>query len=129
MPEQKAKNKVMIVDDDSSIRSTVKTLLELEGIAVSAVPGGIACLEELERGFSGVILLDIMMPQMDGWDTLREIVDKGLMEGNVISMLTAKETPGDKMEGLEQFVTDYITKPFDTPRLLSAVTEYMSYLN
>ena len=119
---------VMVVDDDSSIRMAVKELLESENIKVSEAAGGKECLEALEQGFKGVILMDIMMPVMDGWDTIREIVNSGYQEGNVIFMLTAKDDPGEKMEGLETYVTDYVVKPFDPDRLVTTVEEYLSYL-
>jgi len=121
-------NAVMVIDDDPSILITVKSILEPEGFEVVTVDSGKACIQKLQTGFHGVLLLDIMMPHMDGWDTIREIVGKGLLPGNVISMLTAKDVPDAKMDGLQQYVTDYITKPFEPERLIGAVAEYLSYL-
>jgi DNA-binding response OmpR family regulator len=118
----------MVVDDDPSILITVKNILETEGVEVVTADSGKACVNKLEAGFKGVLLLDIMMPHMDGWDTIREIVARGLMGGNVISMLTAKDVPDAKMDGLQQYVIDYNTKPFEPERLIGAVDEYLSYL-
>lgn len=123
------KRKVMIVDDDPYILITVREIFELEGFEVVTASGGRKCLEELEKGFKGVILMDIMMPQMDGWDTIREIVDSGFIEGNLIATLTAKDVPDQKMEGLQEYVIDYITKPFDAEELVATVEEYFSCLN
>ena len=120
--------KVMIVDDDPSILITIKTILESEDIDIVTADSGQACLDTLAEGFRGVILMDIMMPHMDGWDTIRAMVDQDYLEGNVIFMLTAKDAPDSKMEGLEQYVIDYVTKPFEPEKLISTVNEYLSYL-
>lgn len=120
--------KVMIVDDDPDILATVRIIFESEGLEILAVSSGKECVEELKMGFKGVILMDIMMPRMSGWDTVQEIVDKGLLRGNIISMLTAKDTPDQIMEELAEHVVDYITKPFDPDELVSTVKEYLSYL-
>ena len=72
--------------------------------------------------------MDIMMPEMDGWDTIAAIVDEGLYEGNVICMLTAVHDPGPKMEALKERVLDYVRKPFTREELLAAVEESVGYL-
>ena len=119
---------VMIVDDASVIRAAVSDVLKPKGFEVVTASSGRECLEELKKGFKGVILMDIMMPVMDGWDTIREIVDGGFIEGNIIAMLTAKDAPSQKMEGLQEYVIDYITKPFDPDELVAIVKEYLGYL-
>ena len=118
---------VMAVDDDKYIRLTITELFKAAGIKV--VPAGSAdeCLEELEKGFQGVILMDIMMPEKDGWDAVRMMMEKDLIKGNIIAMLTAKDVPDEKMQGLQEYVTDYITKPFDGEELVARVKEYFSY--
>jgi CheY-like chemotaxis protein len=119
----------MIVDDDKYIRFAVKKLLESKGITTVTAEGAVECLRELDKGFRGVILMDIMMPDMDGWDAIRQIVDRGFYEGNIISMLTAKDVPCKKTEGLQEYVTDYITKPFEPDSLLAVVKQYLDYLD
>lgn len=116
--------KIMIVDDDPDILITVRELFESEGFEVYTVPCGKDCLEELENGFKGVILMDIMMPHMDGWATIREIVAKGLNQGNIISMISAKDECDWKIDDLKQYIKSYITKPFDTRYLLQTVKGY-----
>ena len=120
--------KVMIVDDDPSIRIAVKTLLGRAEFDVRTAGSGPECLEELRKGFKGVILMDIMMPDMDGWDTITEIVNRGYNDGNMIFMLTAKDVPDRKMDGLQEYVIDYLTKPFEPHELVGAVEQYLSYL-
>jgi len=121
--------KVMMVDDDPDILTTVRTIFESEGLDILTVGSGKECVNELKRGFKGVILMDIMMPRMDGWDTIQTIVDEGLIEGNIISMLTAKDAPDQIMEELAENVVDYITKPFDADELISTVRGYLSFLD
>jgi DNA-binding response OmpR family regulator len=118
----------MVVDDERLILATVKALFKHHGLQVATANSGQECLEELDAGFKGVILMDVMMPQMDGWETIKEIVDRGLLEGNVIVMLTALDAPDQKMEGLQEYVTDYITKPFDSEELIATVKGYLEYL-
>jgi DNA-binding response OmpR family regulator len=114
---------ILIVDDDPHIRQTVKTILSAEGFDVSMAESGEECLNLLKEGFSGVILLDIMMPVMDGWDTIKAIISEDLFNGVVIAMLTARSAPDEKMVGLQEYVIDYITKPFDIDDLIRK-TEY-----
>jgi len=120
------KREVMIVDDDPSILFTVRKILEREGFEVATAGNGRECLEKLKRGFKGVILMDITMPGMDGWDTIRAIIGEGYIEKNVlaISMLTAREAPDQKMEGLQEYVIGYITKPFEPAQLVASVKKY-----
>ena len=114
--------KIMVVDDDPDILITIRKIFENEGYEVLTVDTGIDCLKELERGFQGIILMDIMMPFMDGWDTIEEIRRKGYSKNVVISILTAKGTPDhEKLKGLEPYIHDYITKPFDVGELISNV--------
>lgn len=122
-------SRIMIVDDEALIRDAVKILFQIENMDIIAASSGEECIGYLEAGFRGVILMDIMMPVMDGWDTIRKIVAKGLYEGNIIVMLTAMDAPGEKMEGLQEYVTDYVTKPFDTDNLLDSLQYYLSLLH
>ncbi|MDD2852165.1 MAG: response regulator [Desulfuromonadaceae bacterium] len=121
--------KVMLVDDEECIRETVTMLLESEGIDVITVAGASACLQQLKDGFRGVILMDVMMPEMDGWETIREIQKAGLQPGNVISMLTALDIPDERMEGLQETIVDYITKPFSPESFIEKIRKYLVVLD
>jgi len=119
--------KIMIVDDDPDILISIRKIFEREGYEVFTVDSGMDCIKEIERGFKGVVLMDIMMPFMDGWDTIQEITDRGLSKNVVISILTAKGTPNhEKMEGLQFCIYDYITKPFDVRSLISNVNSMIA---
>ena len=114
--------RLMVVDDDPDILISIRKIFEKEGYEVLTVDTGWDCLKELERGFKGVILMDIMMPFMDGWDTIEQILKKGFTKDVIISILTAKGTPDhDKMRGLEAFIYDYIIKPFDINQLTKLI--------
>jgi DNA-binding response OmpR family regulator len=111
--------RVMIVDDDPDILIAIRKIFEEEGYEVLTVDSGKDCIKELERGYKGVILMDIMMPFMDGWDTIEEISKRGLYKNVVISIITANGSPDhEKMKGLEAYIYDYIIKPFDVDQLI-----------
>lgn len=122
------KHRVMVVDDEPSVSRTVHRILEMAGYDVITVDNGMACLEQLAEGFKGLILMDVMMPGMDGWDTIEKIVENGYARGNIICMLTAKEKPDAKMERLKEYILDYILKPFSAKQLTDVVNEYSAYL-
>ena len=120
--------RIMIVDDDPHIRLAVTSLLGREGLGVIEAAGGQECMEVMQQGFHGVILMDVMMPGMNGWDTMRSMVDAGVTEGSVIFMLTALDYPEGNVQGLEEYVTDYLTKPFENEKLVSTVKTYLEYV-
>lgn len=119
---------IMIVDDDPAVRYTVQEVLRAANLQAITVDSGRACLEELRKGFRGVILLDIMMPDMDGWDTLEAMKREGLTEGNIVCMLTAVISPGAEMDSVKDNVMDYVRKPFDPDGLIATAKEYLSFL-
>ena len=120
---------IMIVDDDAHVRIAVRTILNDAGYTVIAAESGQRCIELLKNGFNGVILLDIMMPGMDGWDTIKQILAEDLYYGIVIVMLTAKSSPDTKMIGLQEWVLDYLTKPFDSEELIERTVYFSGFLS
>jgi DNA-binding response OmpR family regulator len=121
--------KVMLVDDEEMIRESVEAFFQSEGIPLLTAASGDECIDHLEAGFRGVILMDVMMPTMNGWDTIRKIIEADLFEGNIIVMLTALGAPDNKMEGIQEYVTDYLTKPFNPDELLDTLKYYFTLLN
>lgn len=119
---------VMMVDDDPAICFTVEAVLSQAGISVRSVQSGQDCLSALREGFRGVILMDVMMPRLDGWQTIERIVDEGLLDGNVVCMLTAVVSPGGEMESLKEYVVDYIRKPFEIAELIDTVQQCRQFL-
>ena len=119
----------MIVDDEPDICLTVRVVLESAGFEVVQAESGQRCLEELEKGFRGVILMDIMMDDMDGWETIRQIESRGLMDGNLALMLTAKQDPDEDLVELTESVLNYMRKPFHTEELIANMETYCKWLD
>ncbi len=113
--------RILVVDDDEAVRRTLRTVLARAGCSVVEADDGHGCIRELEAGFRGVILLDLMMPGLDGWSTVQAIVERGLVEGNLVCMLTACVDPKPAVPGLESHVFDYVVKPFDVEELVDVV--------
>lgn len=113
------RTKILMIDDDVNIAESVKLYLEHEGYEVKTAADGFAGVEAFRSYSPDIILLDIMMPQKDGWQVCREIRE---VSGVPIIMLTAKGEVFDKVLSLELGADDYITKPFDM-RELSARTK------
>ena len=121
------KKDILAVDDDTDILRSVKDIFEHQGHEVFTVSNGFECIKKVENGFKGIILLDIMMPGMDGWDTIREIVQRGLDKNVEILIITAIGTSDhDKMFGVESYIHDYIVKPFNVSDLVESVEKVHS---
>lgn len=116
---------VMVVDDNPDICAAIEAVLEDEPWTILTASGGEECIKFLEEGFSGLILLDIMMPDLNGWDTIREIERRDLYHHIVICMLTAQDNPDEGMLGIERYVSDYITKPIIPDLLIELVNLWM----
>ena len=112
-----AKSKILVVDDDRKIVELVRLYLEKDGYRVSAAYDGLQALELARQTRPDLIVLDLMLPGMDGLDVCRVL--RG--EGNrvPIIMLTAKITEEDKLIGLDLGADDYLTKPFSPRELLA----------
>lgn len=123
-----SKKKVMIVDDDPHILYTIERLLGDEVELITAESGK-ECLERLNDTFEGVIFMDVMMPEMDGWETVEKIAERYDMDNVVISMLTAKDSPGEGREILQKYVVDYVRKPFTEEELKDKIEEYQKYMD
>jgi len=112
--------KIMIVDDDSDILVTLRAIFENQKYEVLTVDSGKDCIKELERGFKGIVLLDLMMPFMDGWETLNEIISKGLNKDIVLSIITANSSC-QKNQSFKPYIYNFISKPFDLDKLISEI--------
>ena len=108
---------VMVVDDEPDTIDLVRLVLESEGIDVVGANSGNECLTMIDSNRPDAILLDIMMPEMDGWETFHKIKEKDATIP--VSMLTVKSQEFDKMLGLHVLkADDYITKPFGRKELV-----------
>ena len=112
------KTKILLVDDDPNIRQLVNLYLEKEGFEVEMADRGDTALKQLLASPPNLVLLDVMLPGMDGWQVLRE----ARKSSNVpIIMLTAKDETFDKVLGLELGADDYVAKPFDMKELVARI--------
>ena len=114
------KKKILHVDDEDDVKTVVKTILEKDGFEVVSANSGREALRELEPNEFDLILLDVMMPDMSGWELFTSIT-KLRPEYKVI-FLTVLESSEEKLKQLKEYgIKDYITKPFDRDDFLSRV--------
>ncbi len=113
-----AASKILIVDDDRNICELLRLYLEKEGYSTVMAYNGVEALEVFTRENPDLILLDVMMPELDGWQVCREIRKKSDCP---IIMLTAKSEVFDKVLGLELGADDYVVKPFETKEIIARV--------
>ena len=110
--------RILVVDDDKNIRNLIRLYLEKEGWEVVEAASGDEGVEEVKRQPPSLMLLDIMLPGMDGWQVCREV---RRISNLPIIMLSAKDETFDKVLGLELGADDYITKPFEAKELIARV--------
>lgn len=113
-----ANSKIMVVDDDANICELLRLYLDKEGFDSVIAPNGAKALELFDTEKPDLILLDVMMPQLDGWQVCREIRKKSQCP---IIMLTAKGEVFDKVLGLELGADDYVVKPFEAKEVIARV--------
>lgn len=111
-------HKILVVDDDLNICELLKLYLENDGYTVITANDGKAAVEAFEAKSPDLVLLDIMLPKMDGWQVCREIRKTSSAP---IIMLTAKGETFDKVLGLELGADDYVTKPFEAKEVMARV--------
>ncbi len=112
------KQKILVVDDDSNIAELICLYLVKEGFETEKANNGKEALRQMQRFDPNLVILDVMMPEMDGYETCREIRKQG---NTPVIFLTAKGETFDKVLGLELGADDYIVKPFDNKELVARV--------
>jgi len=110
--------KILVVDDEKKIVEIIKAYLEKEGYTVATAYDGKTALETVKAQHPDLLILDLMLPQVSGWDVCREIRRDSTVP---VIMLTARDDVTDKIIGLELGADDYMTKPFDPKELVSRV--------
>ena len=113
-----AELKIMVVDDDSNICELLRLYLEKEGYEAVIAENGVKALSLYEALQPDLILLDVMMPELDGWQVCRELRKHSDVP---IIMLTAKGEVFDKVLGLELGADDYVVKPFETKEVMARI--------
>ena len=113
-----ANEKILVVDDDQNICELLRLYLVKEGYSTIVANDGEAALAAFEKEKPALVLLDVMMPKMDGWETCRRIRKLG---DTPVIMLTAKGETFDKVLGLELGADDYMVKPFDMKEVVARI--------
>ena len=111
--------KILIIEDEKLLAESLKTLLETKGFDVETVFDGISGQEYAELGIYDLLILDVMLPGLDGYQLAKNIRSKRC--GTPILMLTAKSALEDRIKGLNAGADYYLTKPFDTRELLACI--------
>jgi len=118
--------KILLVDDEGKMRQVIKIYLEREDYIVEEAMDGKEALTKFSEGQYSLILLDVMMPEIDGWTVCRKIRQESAVP---IIMLTARGEEYDKLFGFELGVDDYITKPFSPKEMMARIKAVLKRSN
>lgn len=121
-----ARPKILLVDDNPIILEIEKSVLKVEDYDIDTASDGEEALEKVKLFQPDLILLDIMMPQMDGYQVARRLKDDQTTQHIPVIMVTAKRRPEDMNEGYLEGAAGYITKPFKSEELLKVVKILLS---
>ena len=110
--------KILIVDDEANIREVVREYCEINGFETEEAENGLVAIEKVKNTHFDCVILDVMMPVLDGFSTCKQI--KGIDQAPVI-MLSARQEEYDKLFGFELGVDDYVTKPFSPKELMARI--------
>lgn len=112
---------VVLVDDEANIRETIAFILDAEGVEVATASDGVEGLAAVRRLKPKVVLLDVMMPRMDGYEVCRAIRQDPNLIGTYVIILTAKGQRSDERQALEIGADLYLSKPFDDEVVLREI--------
>lgn len=115
------KKKILIADDNENIRDALTYLLEDEGYALSMAKDGSDALKKTREFHPDILFLDIMMPEMNGYEVCRIIKNDPVLKGIYVIMLTAKGQVAEQERGKEVGADEYIVKPFSPMEILSKI--------
>jgi len=113
------REKILVIDDDEKITSLLRRSLAFEGYSVTTANNGLEGLKKMLEDEPHLIILDVMMPQVDGWEVCRRVREAG--SEVPVMMLTAKDEITDRVKGLDLGADDYMVKPFALEELLARV--------
>lgn len=120
---------ILVVDDEQDIRHLIALILEAAGYSVAQAASGMEALDILCQQNFDLVILDIMMPEMDGWEVCRQIKSRPRTKELPVLILTVRSQPLDRVIGLEVVhADDYLTKPFERQDLLVGVKRLLAAL-
>ncbi|HEV3169129.1 MAG TPA: response regulator transcription factor [Actinocrinis sp.] len=111
--------RILVVDDEPTVRENLRIGLEFEGYSVAVAEDGVAALAQVGAAAPDLVIMDVMMPRMDGLTACRRL--RARDPATPILMLTARNATGDQVVGLDTGADDYLTKPFDFDALLARI--------
>jgi DNA-binding response OmpR family regulator len=118
--------RVLVIDDEAPIRLLCRVNLEAEGMEVAEAPDGPSGLDAARTESPDVILLDVMMPGLDGWRVAEQLLEDPATAGIPVVFLTARADLRDRARGMDLGGLDYITKPFNPVELASLVSSVVT---
>jgi DNA-binding response OmpR family regulator len=121
--------RVLVIDDEAPIRLLCRVNLEAEGIEVLEAPDGMSGLDLARKEHPDVVLLDVMMPGLDGWRVAEELLEDEETRGIPIIFLTARAEFRDRARGLDIGGVDYVTKPFNPLELAPLVRDLLDRID
>ena len=118
--------KILVTDDEPDMVDIVRLVLKQAGFEIETAYSGMECIEKASSTGFDLIILDIRMPELDGWGTLRKLKESGITNKTKVIILTVEKGPGVEIFGLQDVVTDYITKPFEREKLVKHVKKALN---
>jgi CheY-like chemotaxis protein len=115
--------RILVVDDDEMVLIALDELLKPEGYEVQTVSSGMEALQKLDQGGYDLLMLDVIMPEMDGYELCKRIREKEKYKETPVVFLTAKSRDEDRAKGLEAGANLYLSKPISPDKLLGIVSD------
>ena len=115
--------KVLVVDDEPNVLRSLVQYLTIEDFEVETASNGVEALEKVDSFSPELILLDVMMPGMDGFEVLDKVKEKPGHKDTPIIMLTAKDQSSDVLKGYQSGATSYLVKPFNLDELVETINQ------
>jgi CheY-like chemotaxis protein len=115
--------RILVVDDDEMVLIALDELLKPEGYEVQTVSSGMEALQKLDQGGYDLLMLDVIMPEMDGYELCKRIREKEKYKETPVVFLTAKSRDEDRARGLEAGANLYLSKPISPDKLLGIVSD------
>jgi DNA-binding response OmpR family regulator len=125
MPAPTPRRRVLVVEDDAAIRELLRLHLDLAGFVIDEAEDGRKALDRARSTLFDLVLLDVMLPGLDGVSVCRAVRNAGANVDTPILMLTARDGESDKVLGLESGADDYLTKPFGVRELMARIGALM----
>lgn len=122
----KSDKKILLIEDDEFVRESISDLLMISGYNIDTAVNGKDGLDKISKLKPELVICDVMMPVMDGFEVLEKLKESGIIDEIYFMFLSAKSRESDVMQGLEMGANDYMIKPFRNSDLLDKVEKTLS---